>query len=93
MVQIKMLIAAMISRVGTTAFGPPTMTRTGNEVRTIATLSRADLRTMLRRLGRGDASGLLGTISGVSGGGFMVILATDVIIVDWLQIDDPWSHM
>ena len=50
----------MIARVGTTAFGPPAKTRTGKEVRTIARLRRADLRTMLRRLGAGDSFSLPG---------------------------------
>ena len=45
-VQITMLIPAMISRAGTIAFGPPAKTRTGNEVRTMTALRRADLRTM-----------------------------------------------
>jgi len=70
-VQIKRLIPAMISRVTTTAFGPPAKIRTGQEVRTITTLRRADLRTMLRRFGDGDSSSLPGTITGLSGGGFM----------------------
>jgi hypothetical protein len=52
-VQIKMLIPAMISSVGTTACGPPA--RTGHEVKTITMLRSADLRTMLRRLGAGDS--------------------------------------
>jgi hypothetical protein len=69
-VQIKRVIPAMISRVTTTAFGPPAKIRTGQEVRTITTLRRADLRTMLRRFGVGD-SFLHGTTTGFSGGGFM----------------------
>jgi hypothetical protein len=57
-VQIKTLIPAMISSVGTTVFGPPANTRTGHEVRTITTFRSADLRTMLRNLGAVDSSSL-----------------------------------
>jgi hypothetical protein len=70
--QIKTLIPAMISNVGTSAFGPPAKIRTGHEVRTIATLRRADLRTILRKLGAEDSSSLPGTITGFSIAGFMV---------------------
>jgi hypothetical protein len=70
-VQIKTLIPVMISRVGTTALGPPSKIKTGKEVRTITELRRADLRRTLRRLGAGDSSSLPGTVTGFSGGGFI----------------------
>jgi CubicO group peptidase (beta-lactamase class C family) len=53
-VQITTLIPAITTSVGTTAFGPPAKTSTGQEVRTIVRLRSADLRTTLRRLGAAD---------------------------------------
>jgi hypothetical protein len=70
-VQITMMIPAMISRVWTTAFGPPAKTRTGNEVRTITKLRSADLRTIFRRLGVGDSSCVPATIDGFADVRFM----------------------
>jgi hypothetical protein len=69
--QIKMLIPAMISRVTTTAFGPPSKIRIGHEVRTITTFRSADLRTTLRRFGVGDSFSLSGTMTGYGVGAFM----------------------
>jgi hypothetical protein len=70
-VQIKMLIPAMISMMGMTAFGPPSIIRIGHEVRTITTLRRADLRTTLRRFGVVDSSSLPEMFAGLRVDGFM----------------------
>ena len=73
----------MIARVGTTAFGPPAKTRTGKEVRTITTLRRADLRTMLRRLGAGDSFSLPGrSLASALAGSWRLLAGESKLVVD-----------